>query len=108
MSLLNRDLSKTLIIDNSPEVFLRQPDNGLVIASWEGHSPMSREVCAKEFCAVEDFALINLFYWLECKLSLGFLFGINVFFILRQLLLFWVRLKAYTAVFDQLSFWLRL
>lgn len=65
LSLLNRDLSRTLIVDNSPEVFLRQPDNGLVIASWEGHSPMSREPYKKEFCVVEDFALLNLFYWLE-------------------------------------------
>ena len=34
--MLGRDLSKTLIIDNLYESFLRQPDNGILVKSWYG------------------------------------------------------------------------
>jgi len=31
-----KDLSKVLIIDNIPENFRRQPDNGIFINTWTG------------------------------------------------------------------------
>mmetsp|Transcript_27614 Transcript_27614/g.27475 ORF Transcript_27614/g.27475 Transcript_27614/m.27475 type:complete len:99 (+) Transcript_27614:739-1035(+) len=34
LSLLGRDLSKTLIIDNLYESFLDQPHNGILVKSW--------------------------------------------------------------------------
>uniref|UniRef100_A0A7S3JAG2 Mitochondrial import inner membrane translocase subunit TIM50 n=1 Tax=Euplotes harpa TaxID=151035 RepID=A0A7S3JAG2_9SPIT len=34
LSLLGRDLAKTLIIDNLYESFLSQPDNGILAKSW--------------------------------------------------------------------------
>lgn len=34
LSLLGRDLKKTIIIDNLYESFMRQPDNGILIANW--------------------------------------------------------------------------
>ena len=36
LSLLGRDLSKTIIVDNLEENFRRQPDNGLPIITWKG------------------------------------------------------------------------
>jgi len=34
LSKLGRDLSKTLIVDNLPENFRMQPDNGIAIKAW--------------------------------------------------------------------------
>ncbi len=34
LALLGRDLKKTIIIDNLYESFMRQPDNGILIANW--------------------------------------------------------------------------
>jgi CTD small phosphatase-like protein 2 len=34
LSLLGRDLSKVLIVDNIEENFRRQPENGIKIVSW--------------------------------------------------------------------------
>lgn len=36
LTMLGRDLCKTLIIDNLYESFLRQPDNGILVKSWYG------------------------------------------------------------------------
>ena len=36
LSLINEDLSKTIIIDNTPENFLKQKANGIFIKSWYG------------------------------------------------------------------------
>jgi len=35
LSNIGRDLSKTIIIDNIPENFILQPDNGLAIKTWQ-------------------------------------------------------------------------
>ena len=66
LSLLKRDLSKTLIVDNSPYVFFAQPDNGCVIKPWEGHLCVSTHSGIKRFMVVDDFSLIYLFFWIEC------------------------------------------
>ena len=34
MSLLGRDLNKTIIIDNISDNFILQPDNGIFISTW--------------------------------------------------------------------------
>lgn len=34
LSQINRDLSKTMIVDNTSECFLLQPENGITIKSW--------------------------------------------------------------------------
>jgi CTD small phosphatase-like protein 2 len=34
LSALGRDLSKTMIVDNIPQNFLLQPDNGVAIRTW--------------------------------------------------------------------------
>ena len=34
MSLLGRDLKKTIIIDNIADNFILQPDNGIFISTW--------------------------------------------------------------------------
>jgi CTD small phosphatase-like protein 2 len=34
LSKLGRNLAKTLIVDNNPENFLLQPENGIYIKSW--------------------------------------------------------------------------
>ena len=36
LELLGRDMSSILIIDNMPENFSKQPENGIVIKSWCG------------------------------------------------------------------------
>lgn len=36
LTMLGRDLRKTLIIDNLYESFLNQPDNGILVKSWYG------------------------------------------------------------------------
>ena len=36
LSKLGRDLTKTIFIDNSPENFVLQPNNGLLIKTWNG------------------------------------------------------------------------
>lgn len=46
ISKLNRDLSKTIIVDNFPENFCLQKENGICIKSWVGDTT--------------DDALINL------------------------------------------------
>lgn len=69
MSLVNRDLDRTLIVDNSPTVFRHHPDNGIEISSWEGHFSLGFGY-HKRFLNVDDFALINLLFWLECKYGL--------------------------------------
>ena len=52
LSLLGRDLSKTIIVDNIAENFLLQPDNGINIKSW--------------YDEIEDNCLMQL-----CPLLLG-------------------------------------
>lgn len=34
LSLLGRDMSKTIIIDNISDNFVSQPDNGIFISTW--------------------------------------------------------------------------
>jgi CTD small phosphatase-like protein 2 len=36
LSKLGRDLTKTIFIDNCPENFVLQPNNGLLIKTWNG------------------------------------------------------------------------
>lgn len=36
LSLLGRDLSRVIIVDNSPNSFALQPDNGILIQTWLG------------------------------------------------------------------------
>lgn len=43
LSKIGRDLSKTLLVDNVPENFALQPDNGIEIKSWFS-DPYDREL----------------------------------------------------------------
>ena len=55
ISLLGRDLAKTIIIDNIPSNFKLQPRNGIYITTWTGHE--------------EDCCLLNLIPVLELIVS---------------------------------------
>ena len=46
ISLINRDLSKTIIVDNIASNFKLQPRNGIAISTWTGDT--------------EDLSLLNL------------------------------------------------
>lgn len=65
LSLLNRDLSTTLLVDNSPEVFANHPTNGVPISAWEGSESSKKVGDIITPDVTEDFAMINLFIWLE-------------------------------------------
>ncbi|XP_053992068.1 CTD nuclear envelope phosphatase 1-like [Hylaeus volcanicus] len=66
LSLLNRNLSKTLIVDNHADMFWAQPNNGVVISSWEiQKSFLHPFIKGGTWSRKNDVALINLFFWIE-------------------------------------------
>lgn len=57
LSYLNRDLSKTILLDTNAEHATLQPENSIIIKPWEGK--------------LGDKGLIDMIPFLECKYRLS-------------------------------------
>lgn len=63
LSRIGRDLAKIIIIDNVPENFQYQPDNGIFIKSWysDPDDEALNELCPLLKCLILYFDLILLY-----------------------------------------------
>lgn len=56
LSRLNRDLKRTIIVDNEPQSFRYQPLNGIVIPSWKGNED---DRCLFDLIPVLEYIIRN-------------------------------------------------